>query len=572
MSDIQPHKFSINDLPFEKRNQVQIKTDLIKGLLRKSAEEIIEVGSYLAEVKDLLDHGQWLGWLKAEFAWSEDTARNFMRVSKRFKSRIITDLYVAPTVLYLLAAPSTPQQAIDEVLSRAKQGEPITVEAARQIVDKAKPKPALRPPSSPAAPASSESAAPADPNWYQTWQKYKASLRDVTVFATVGKADSLWLALEGDAVRVAWILGIKVQKFTMPGDPFPVRECVLLEVPEPKPAWWEGMYRALDGDVHSYPEFDPALLEIVENQLTISRIGEAVPLETPETSAVEGADVDDEQPSQRLTSQTNPGVPILGNIIPAWMRFAHLDQSNPNGAAPTSESTPVSDAELLNRLHRGDYDVPTSQSAPMSITPINPPAIADPIELAAENARMRAQLAEMEIDLEAANADLANAHNHIAALADRIDVLEEENEVLRAANQNYAELIGNGAGASGDTDASGASANLLFADLPNDPDDPARTYLLQAKYLLNRGMQALREGYSDHDLSETDRLILSHYSQKAVHETANHIGAIARVLEGETLAEIRAAAEELPNLKNGVNTILYRLDRGDYGREMRIKA
>ncbi|MCB0043685.1 MAG: hypothetical protein KDE23_28555, partial [Caldilinea sp.] len=74
-------------------------------------------------------------WLEAEFQWSDSAAQKFMAVANRFKSVKFTDLTVAPSALYLLAAPSTPEEAVDEALERAAGGERITHAAARGIVD-----------------------------------------------------------------------------------------------------------------------------------------------------------------------------------------------------------------------------------------------------------------------------------------------------------------------------------------------------------------------------------------------------------------------------------------------------
>lgn len=66
-------------------------------------------------------------------------AQNFMRVAIRFKSEKFSDLSIAPSALYLLAAPSTPDEAVDEALDRAAQGEKITHHAAQEIVSQHKP-------------------------------------------------------------------------------------------------------------------------------------------------------------------------------------------------------------------------------------------------------------------------------------------------------------------------------------------------------------------------------------------------------------------------------------------------
>jgi Protein of unknown function (DUF3102) len=91
-------------------------------------------------VKDALDHGQFLSWLKAEFGWAERTARNFMSVAEQFgKSAIIADLPIAPTA-YLLAAPSVPDETRQVAVEKAEAGEEIAFATAKEIVAEAKKK------------------------------------------------------------------------------------------------------------------------------------------------------------------------------------------------------------------------------------------------------------------------------------------------------------------------------------------------------------------------------------------------------------------------------------------------
>jgi len=114
---------------------VQQYTDEIQALMKRTAQNIIEVGQKLIEVKDTLGHGYFLTWLQAEFGWSYPTAARFMQVANSFKESYQTDNF-APTALYELAAPSTPQAARDEALARAKAGESITGKAAKSIKQK----------------------------------------------------------------------------------------------------------------------------------------------------------------------------------------------------------------------------------------------------------------------------------------------------------------------------------------------------------------------------------------------------------------------------------------------------
>ncbi len=118
---------------------VQQQTGAIQLLMKRSAEEIVEIGQRLVEVKKRLGHGRFGAWLEAEFDWTERTARQFMRVSEVFKSEKFSDLKFAPSALYLLAAPSTPESAKEEAITRAEAGEPITHKTAKEIKQKHSP-------------------------------------------------------------------------------------------------------------------------------------------------------------------------------------------------------------------------------------------------------------------------------------------------------------------------------------------------------------------------------------------------------------------------------------------------
>lgn len=129
--------FDYAALDAETRIVVQQRTGEIKSLMRRTAQDIIDIGQKLIEVKARLGHGSFGVWLKAEFEWSQYTAINFMRVSEKFGNfPNLGD--IAPSALYLLASPSTPDAARDEALQRAATGEVITFSSARDITSKHK--------------------------------------------------------------------------------------------------------------------------------------------------------------------------------------------------------------------------------------------------------------------------------------------------------------------------------------------------------------------------------------------------------------------------------------------------
>ncbi len=119
---------------------VKASGDRIRQKLARTLTDIIDIGNDLVAVKDSLPHGQFGVWLGAEFGWTECTARNFMGVAERLnvKTEMISDLHIAPTAAYLLAAPSTPQIARQAAVQRAAAGERITPSIARELVMEAK--------------------------------------------------------------------------------------------------------------------------------------------------------------------------------------------------------------------------------------------------------------------------------------------------------------------------------------------------------------------------------------------------------------------------------------------------
>jgi hypothetical protein len=100
--------------------------------------DMVEIGRLLDECRNIVGHGNWLPWLEQHLAYSEDTARNFIRLYDLSKSRNFLDLNLPLSALYLLAAPSTPKKARDEIFKRAEHGEQVTVDDTKREIDKAK--------------------------------------------------------------------------------------------------------------------------------------------------------------------------------------------------------------------------------------------------------------------------------------------------------------------------------------------------------------------------------------------------------------------------------------------------
>jgi menaquinone-dependent protoporphyrinogen IX oxidase len=115
--------------------QVEVKTatERIKLRMKRTAEDIIEIGKDLIAIKEKLPHGSFLPWIGSEFGLTDKTAQNFMNVAERFgsKNEIISDF--KPTLLYLLAAPSTPDEVVEQVIEKAENGETVTAKEVKEL-------------------------------------------------------------------------------------------------------------------------------------------------------------------------------------------------------------------------------------------------------------------------------------------------------------------------------------------------------------------------------------------------------------------------------------------------------
>ncbi|BAY66477.1 hypothetical protein NIES22_66160 [Calothrix brevissima NIES-22] len=119
---------------------IQQHTNEIKGLMHRTAQDIIQIGQRLIEVKQCLGHGKFTNWLKLEFNWSISTATKFMHVAEQLKFVNFTNLHISSSALYIIAAPSTSKDARAEVIKRAVMGESISYTQAKEIVSKYKKK------------------------------------------------------------------------------------------------------------------------------------------------------------------------------------------------------------------------------------------------------------------------------------------------------------------------------------------------------------------------------------------------------------------------------------------------
>ncbi|WP_315730198.1 DUF3102 domain-containing protein [Bradyrhizobium sp. SZCCHNRI2010] len=117
--------------------------DKVRTHLHRGVNDFLEAGRWLTEAKRKCEHGAWGPWLQREFSLSHRMAQHLMNAFEKFsgKSETISDLRMS--VVFLLAAPNTPQGVVDDVIADAKAGKPVTTGTVKKQIMKAKTKPAV---------------------------------------------------------------------------------------------------------------------------------------------------------------------------------------------------------------------------------------------------------------------------------------------------------------------------------------------------------------------------------------------------------------------------------------------
>lgn len=106
--------------------QAREAAERIKLRLRRSAEDIIEIGRDLVAVQGSIGHGNFLPWIEAEFGMSKTTAYKFMDVAKVYGGKLPPSGNFDLSALYELAAPKTPLEVREEIERMIEAGEVVT--------------------------------------------------------------------------------------------------------------------------------------------------------------------------------------------------------------------------------------------------------------------------------------------------------------------------------------------------------------------------------------------------------------------------------------------------------------
>jgi hypothetical protein len=114
--------FNYSTLPAEAAERARRAADGIRRAQRASVQEI---GRHLSAAKEALPHGSFTPWAVAELGMTARTAQRYMQAAAFLDGKPDTVSLLPPTLIYDLAAPSTPAEVVQQVVDAAERGAPL---------------------------------------------------------------------------------------------------------------------------------------------------------------------------------------------------------------------------------------------------------------------------------------------------------------------------------------------------------------------------------------------------------------------------------------------------------------
>jgi hypothetical protein len=128
-------------IPEQHRELVQRAALDIRSRLKRTVEDMIEIGKQLSAVKAVLEHGQYHDWIKAEFGMSIGNASEHRSIAARFDGKVSIIETLTPTTARLLAPSKVSDEVIAAFMAAAKEaGRRLQVQEVRAIRDTLQPR------------------------------------------------------------------------------------------------------------------------------------------------------------------------------------------------------------------------------------------------------------------------------------------------------------------------------------------------------------------------------------------------------------------------------------------------
>ena len=116
----------------------------VESGLKITVEGILEIGRALCAARDRFNgNNRAFGqWQKSRLPWlTPNSSTRFIQVFEKFGSVLfhqIDGTEISPSILYALAAPSTPDSVVTEITSRIQAGEKLKVKEVQEVIKQAK--------------------------------------------------------------------------------------------------------------------------------------------------------------------------------------------------------------------------------------------------------------------------------------------------------------------------------------------------------------------------------------------------------------------------------------------------
>jgi hypothetical protein len=115
-------RFDYGDVLPELATRLRAQAERIRGRIRKSTEEIIDIGRDLLAVKDELERGAFICWVETEVGINRRTAQAYISAAKLYEKSATVALF-PPATVYRLASKSAPAEVVETVIAKADAGE-----------------------------------------------------------------------------------------------------------------------------------------------------------------------------------------------------------------------------------------------------------------------------------------------------------------------------------------------------------------------------------------------------------------------------------------------------------------
>lgn len=122
----------------KKQNELPQIVDEIRKITINVKGEMYRIGELLVRGKRIVGHGKFKEWVKDNFEFSYQTAKNFMNVYEHCLGRPELVRTIKASILYMIAAPDFPEDLRKHILENGKKLKTIKNKKMREIYRKFK--------------------------------------------------------------------------------------------------------------------------------------------------------------------------------------------------------------------------------------------------------------------------------------------------------------------------------------------------------------------------------------------------------------------------------------------------